>query len=440
MKKILGPSMLALLWFAAMPGCVGSVAIDDDTVAGDDDDTSADDDDAAPTDLDGDGFTEADGDCNDEDATIHPDAEEEAYDGIDQDCDGADWADVDGDGHDWDGVGGDDCDDEDPTTYTGADEQCDEIDHDCDGQIHSDADNDGYDLCDDCDDTDADTYPGATEIPYDGVDQDCDGLDLTDVDGDGYDASEVNGLDCDDEDPAINPDATEVPNHLDDDCDGTVDEGTEYGDDDGDGFAEVDGDCDDVDASIAPGAPEIPYDGVDQDCDGADLTDVDGDGHAWDGAGGDDCDDNDASVHPGAAEIDGDGIDSNCDGLDDLPVGTNCYGDSLVITVPGYETYTVDWNDPTDGPRGSNYYYDDIEFAAFAGTTVTIAMYDSEWWMDPYLYLLDPNCTVIAEDDDSGDDTDDALIEYEITVSGIYTIIATTADSWQNGDYAIETW
>ena len=211
-------------------------------------------------------------------------------------------------------------------------------------------------------------------------------------------------------------------------------------DQDGDGYDVSDGDCDDADAAINPGASEIAYDGVDQDCDGADLTDVDGDGFDSDVVGGGDCDDADATVFPGAPETPGDGIDSNCDGLDDLPLGTNCYSDSLVISVPGYESYTVDYNDPSDGPRGSGYYFDDIEFMATAGDVVTVAMYDSEWWMDPYLYLLDPDCDVVAEDDDSGDDTDDALIEYEITVTGVYTIIATTADTWESGDYDIETW
>jgi len=41
-------------------------------------------------DNDGDGYAESDGDCDDTDATIHPDAEETAGDGIDSNCNGED--------------------------------------------------------------------------------------------------------------------------------------------------------------------------------------------------------------------------------------------------------------------------------------------------------------------------------------------------------------
>jgi hypothetical protein len=45
----------------------------------------------------------------------------------------------------------------------------------------------------------------------------------------------------------------EVANGRDDDCDGTVDEGTSAGDDDGDSYTEDGGDCDDTDPSLSPG-------------------------------------------------------------------------------------------------------------------------------------------------------------------------------------------
>ncbi|MCB9744287.1 MAG: hypothetical protein H6740_16940 [Alphaproteobacteria bacterium] len=41
-------------------------------------------------DFDGDGYSPADGDCDDEDDAIHPDAEETAGDSVDSNCDGSD--------------------------------------------------------------------------------------------------------------------------------------------------------------------------------------------------------------------------------------------------------------------------------------------------------------------------------------------------------------
>ena len=67
-------------------------------------------------------------------------------------------------------------------------------------------------------------------------------------------------------------------------------------------------DCDELDPTVFVGATEIPYDGVDQDCSGADLTDVDGDGVPYP----EDCDDTNASVWPGVPES-CNGIDDDCD-------------------------------------------------------------------------------------------------------------------------------
>jgi hypothetical protein len=84
-------------------------------------------------------------------------------------------------------------------------------------------------------------------------------------------------------------------------------------DGDGDGY-EPPADCDDQDEDIHPDATEVPYNGVDEDCDGADLTDVDGDG--WDAelVGGEDCADANAAIHPDAQELCDDGRDNDCDG------------------------------------------------------------------------------------------------------------------------------
>jgi hypothetical protein len=110
----------------------------------------------------------------------------------------AESVDADGDGYNADV----DCDDDEPSTHPGADELCNDRDDDCDGDVdedavdastwHTDADTDGWgdpdspvlaceqpkgtaDDDSDCDDDDPDTHPGAEEVCYDDDDNDCDG-------------------------------------------------------------------------------------------------------------------------------------------------------------------------------------------------------------------------------------------------------------------------
>ena len=185
-----------------------------------------------------------------------------------------------------------------------------------------------------------------------------------DQDGDGYDSVSCGGTDCDDSDAAVYPGADEYCNMIDDNCDGTVDESsaldavTWYADSDGDtfgdkastdvacyqpvGYVSDDTDCDDTDSAAYPGAAEVPYDGVDQDCDGSDWTDVDGDGYDWDGVtGGTDCDDSDAAIYPGATET-ADGVDEDCDGT--IDEGTIWYDDD----GDGYAEAGGDCDDTVD--------------------------------------------------------------------------------------------
>jgi hypothetical protein len=255
-------------------------------------------------DDDGDGYSEADGDCDDGDASVNPGAPE-VYNDRDDDCDG-------------------------------------DIDEGTEG---FDDDGDGYSEADgDCDDDNEDTYPEARET-CDGEDNDCDSIvDETTVcyddDGDGW--AERDG-DCDDEDGTSFPGGTEVADGADNDCDGVTDEGTTWYDDDGDGYAEIDGDCDDANASVSPAGTETCGDGVDNDCDGtADernasgcttyYYDFDGDGYGstagrclctqdgyYTSRYSTDCYDSNASANPGATSWftndRGDGsFDYNCDG------------------------------------------------------------------------------------------------------------------------------
>ena len=102
--------------------------------------------------------------------------------------------------------------------------------------FETDADGDGDWSCTDCDDSD----PRKTTFDHD---------------RDGW--SSCDG-DCDDFNPAVRPGAGEVPDGIDNDCDGTVDEGTIHYDDDGDGYTEVGGDCDDTDPNVSPAHGNCP--------------------------------------------------------------------------------------------------------------------------------------------------------------------------------------
>ena len=73
--------------------------------------------------------------------------------------------------------------------------------------------------------------------------------------------------DCDDSNGSVSPSAQEVSgNGIDDNCNGTIDEGTSAYDDDGDGFSEDQGDCDDGNITINPNATEDCSDGIDNNC------------------------------------------------------------------------------------------------------------------------------------------------------------------------------
>ena len=228
------------------------------------------------------------GDCDDNDATVNPDAEEVAADGQDSDCDGLElcFVDADNDGH----------------RESSGEVTILSVPIDCtgDGAASESV------PADDCVDSDADYYPGAPDAWYDAEDKDCAGNDDFDQDGDGhshrdYEGSDTFWVDGD----TWTPVEGALDSRLsDDDCDDTNPElGSTSQDRDCDGTL-TDDDCDDED-------PESPIMATDADCDGT-LTE-------------DDCNDGDPLVHPDAMEIIDDGIDQDCNGHDSM----TCTGDYL---------------------------------------------------------------------------------------------------------------
>ncbi|MBL7922954.1 MAG: pre-peptidase C-terminal domain-containing protein [Bacteroidia bacterium] len=234
----------------------------------------------------------------------------------------------------------------------------------------------------DCNDGNAAINPGASEL-CNALDDNCngstdEGLTYTtyyiDADNDTYgDASSTqstcsgapagyvsNSTDCNDTDNSIHPGAPELCNGLDDNCNGSTDEGcstyTYFADTDGDGFGNSgtstsspspvppagyvsnSTDCDDGNPLIHPGATES-CNNLDDNCNGLTdeglttltyFADADGDNYGTAAisqstcngmppgyvANNGDCNDANASIHPGAAEV-CNGIDDNCNGLAD---------------------------------------------------------------------------------------------------------------------------
>ena len=183
-------------------------------------------------------------------------------------------------------------------------------------------------LLGDCNDTNPSINPSATEI-CNGIDDDCDGSadEGFDTDNDGY--TTCNG-DCNDTTASIYPAAIEICNGMDDDCDGSIDESF---DTDNDGYTACNGDCNDTNASINPAAAES-CNGFDDDCDGSTDESFDTDNDGYTTCNGD-CNDTNAAINPVETET-CNGFDDDCDGSIDEGFDTD---------NDGYTTCNGDCND-----------------------------------------------------------------------------------------------
>ncbi len=275
-------------------------------------------------------------DCNDDDPNIPAD-QEDCSNAIDDDCntlinDGCDnCMDFDGDG--WYVGDGDDpnctdrqkdCDETNDAINPGAPESCDDlIDNNCNGVINEAPsagnpckDPDCVRACLPADYVDSESIAASCDSACEACVASCPDFDCYDLDGDGWPAgTSCSGVDCDDEDDSVNPGAFEECDQLDNDCDGTAD----------DGYVNrptPDHVCPNVQCVLdcmAGGTSR--QDCMDVDCAGTIQDCIDHDGDGWgvgpDCVGGEDPNDSDPSTYPGAEEICGDGIDQSGDGWPD---------------------------------------------------------------------------------------------------------------------------
>ncbi|MCB9765604.1 MAG: FG-GAP repeat protein [Alphaproteobacteria bacterium] len=256
-----------------------------------------------------------------------------------------------------------DCDDADSTVNPDATERCGGVDDDCDGSVdeeiaeedldawYADGDGDGFGAgeevrsCeqpegwqsrgDDCDDGDAEVHPHATELCDTQVDEDCDALvdedATTDADPWFYDGDQ-DGFG----DPSFSLTACEQPA----------------------GYVENELDCDDSDESRFPGAPAVCDDCLVNDCDGDAATesrdcrlrqqDIDSVSHALAGYGQEGL----AGYKLGSADVNGDGVSDAIIGSNEYSNGT--LGRAWLVFGPITGDLSLDASSVIESPQDSS--------------------------------------------------------------------------------------
>jgi len=234
----------------------------------------------------------------------------------------------------------------------------------------------------DCDDNQDNDGDGDTDC----ADDDCigDPVCCGDSDGDGFASNACGGADCDDGNFDIKPGAPELCNGVDDDCDaGTADGSGEswFGDPcdgaDTDQCTEGVYGCDGSQSCSDATSNDVEIcNGVDDDCDGSTdegvlqtwYLDDDNDGYGWNAtsvqacskpagyvADNTDCDDGNNAINPGANDL-CNGVDDDCDaatadGADETWLGNACDGNDADFCTEGtFECVggAQSCNDPND--------------------------------------------------------------------------------------------
>ncbi|MCP3686384.1 MAG: hypothetical protein GY861_27385 [bacterium] len=379
------------------------------------------------TDGDDDGYCD-DVDCDDSDDSVYPGADEDC-DGIDNDCDAGT-----PDGADEPSLGtltscgvgecaaagtvvcsagalADTC-----TAGAPVDEVCDDgLDNDCDGATDegcagcTDGDGDGYCLeVDDCDDTDASINPAASDVNCDNVDDNCDG-----TADEGYvstptscgvgECAAAGTMSCVagaevDSCTAGTPVDEVCDDGLDNNCDGTVDEGCTQGgeDTDGDGVPDDQDVCPGFDDNVDSDGDTVP-DGCDVCAGFDDAVDTDADGTP-DGCdicvGFDDAVDSDGDTVPDGCDLcEGypDDVDSDSDGTPD-----GCDSDvekepTSVDIYNGWTYFSLPLDPLLNGVSNSQELGDAI--MADTGLTCDVLMYfdgATQQMVDDVLTISDP--------------------------------------------------
>ena len=354
---------------------------------------------------------------------------------------------------------GGDCNDDDPTINPGAEEQCDDIDHNCNDDprdgggetvYYPDNDDDGYgdqlspgvtacfaptDHVEnnlDCNDARNDVNPDAEELVADGIDQNCDTFELCYVDSDGDNqrpdafATVLSpNLSCTDVGEALS--TTPI------------------------------GDCNDGNPAIYLGATELPADLIDQNCDNRELCylDLDNDGwrptadatiespdmscnenaeaNAFDPVG--DCVDDNPLINPAATEI-CDGIDNNCNGpvdaadpttpdndgdsyniCEDCNDSNGSITDTIALTVTGGGAGSAVPSSGTSGSTNVNVFVSSVDTVVDLDVMIDIT-HTFAADLDIYLYSpSDTRVTLVTDEGSSGDNFSGTVFDDEAGAS-----------------------